>query len=251
MRSSVLGVALLALVVPSAAHAQATSGSPAGGRIFVSVNALGQGGDGELIDQTESWTVYGETATQQALQQVSMSGVVFDFGGGFRTNRFGLGVAFSASKDTNTGVVSSSIPHPFLFDRPRTSLTDIDGLEHKERVLHLQAYYFIPIQEKAEIGLFLGPSFFSVDQDYVTGLGSFTESSNFETITVSPGSASASDSQVGFNVGAEATYRFTPTVGAAVLLRFTRASPEFDFGGQPTTMNVGDVQFGGGLRLRF
>ena len=185
-----LTLALLALVVPSAAHAQATSGTQAG--IFVSVNALGQGGEGELIDQTESWTVYGETATQQALQQVSMSGVVFDFGGGFRTNRFGLGVAFSASKDTNTGVVSSSIPHPFLFDRPRTSLTDIDGLEHKERVLHLQAYYFIPIQERAEIGLFLGPSFFSVDQDYVTGLGSFTESSNFETVTVSTGRATAS-----------------------------------------------------------
>ena len=54
MRSSVLGVALLALVVPSAAHAQATSGTQAGGRIFVSVNALGQGGDGELIEQTES-----------------------------------------------------------------------------------------------------------------------------------------------------------------------------------------------------
>jgi len=61
----------------------------------------------------------------------------------------------------------------------------------------------------------------------------------------------ASDSQVGYNVGAEATYRFTPMVGVALLLRFTRASPEFDFGGEPTTVNVGDVQFGGGLRLRF
>ena len=251
MRSSVFGVALLALVVPAAAHAQATSGMPAGGRIFVSVNGLGQGGDGELIDQTVSWTVYGETATQQALQQVSMSGVVLDFGGGFRTDRFGLGAAFSASKDTNTGAVASSIPHPFLTNRPRTSVTDVDGLEHKERVLHLQAYYFLPIHEKAEIGLFLGPSFFSVDQDYVTGLGSFTESANFETVTVQTGRASASDSQVGYNVGAEATYRFTPMVGVALLLRFTRASPEFDFGGQPTTVNVGDVQFGGGLRLRF
>ena len=251
MRSSVFGVALLALVVPAAAHAQATSGMPAGGRIFVSVNGLGQGGDGELIDQTVSWTVYGETASQQALQQVSMSGAVLDFGGGYRTNRFGLGVAFSASKDTNTGVVASSIPHPFLTNRPRTLVTDVDGLEHKERVLHLQAYYYLPIHEKAEIGLFLGPSFFSVDQDYVTGLGSFTESANFETVTVQTGRASASDSQVGYNVGAEATYRFTPMVGVALLLRFTRASPEFDFGGQPTTVNVGDVQFGGGLRLRF
>ena len=65
------------------------------------------------------------------------------------------------------------------------------------------------------------------------------------------GRATASDSQIGYNVGAEATYKFTPNVGAAALLRFTRASAELDFGGQPVTMNVGDLQFGGGLRLRF
>ena len=151
----------------------------------------------------------------------------------------------------NTGVALASIPHPFLFNRPRNSIGDIDGLEHKERVVHLQAYYFAPILEKAEIGLFIGPSFYHVSQDYVTGLDSFTESSNFETISVALGRDTASDSQIGYNVGAEATYRFTPNVGAALLLRFTRASAKLDLGGQPVTMNVGDVQFGGGLRLRF
>ena len=241
MRSSVLGVALLALVVPSAAHAQATSGTQAGGRIFVSVNALGQGGDGELIDQTESWTVYGETATQQALQQVSMSGVVLDFGGGFRTNRFGLGVAFSASKDTNTGVVASSIPHPFLFDRPRTSLTDVDGLEHKERVLHLQAYYFIPIEEKAELGRSSGhPSSASTR---ITSQA-WVPSRNRRTSRQSPSRPAAPPHPIRRSGSTWVPKRPTGSHRRSVPRssgRFIRASPEFDFGGQPMTMNVGET----------
>jgi hypothetical protein len=248
---TVLGIALLALVVPAAATAQSTSGGPAGGHIFFSVNGLGQAGDGEIIDQSGSLTVYGESATLTATQGVPLAAGVFDFGGGVRSDRFGVGVSFTASKTDTNGLAFAAIPHPFLFNRPRTVSSSIEGLEHSERVVHLQAYYFAPIHEKAEIGLFVGPSFYSVDQDYVTGLESFTESSNFETVSVSLGRATASDSQIGYNIGAEVTYRFTPNVGAAALLRFTRASPEFDFGGQPVTMNVGDMQFGGGLRLRF
>lgn len=248
---TVLGVALLSLFVPAAVGAQSTSGMPAGGHVFLSVNGLGQAGDGEVIEQSGSMTVYGETATLSASQAVPLAGGVFDFGGGFRTDRFGVGVAFTTSKNTNTGIAVASIPHPFLTNRPRTAIVDVDGLEHKERVVHLQAYYFAPILDKAEIGLFVGPSFYNVSQDYVTGLDSFTESSNFETIGVTLGRATASDSQIGYNLGAEATYRFTPNVGAALLLRFSRASAELDFGGQPVTMNVGDIQFGGGLRLRF
>jgi hypothetical protein len=247
----VLGVALLMLGVPAAARAQSTSGMPAGGHIFLSVNGLGQGGDGDLIDQSQSPTIYGETGTVSASQGVPLAAGVFDFGGGFRTDRFGVGAAFTTSNSTNTGVAVASIPHPFISNRPRTLTTDVDGLEHKERVVHLQAYYFMPVAEKAEISLFFGPSFYDVTQDYVTVPNGFTESANFDTVSVPFGRATASDSQLGYNIGAEATYRFTPNVGAALLFRFTRASAELDLGGQPVTMNVGDAQFGGGLRFRF
>ena len=252
MRSStVLGVALLMLSVPVAARAQSTSGMPAGGHVFLSINGLGQAGDGELLDQSTSVNVYGETGTLSASQGVSLAAGVFDFGGGFRTDRFGVGAAFTTADSTNSAVALAAIPHPFIFNRPRTSTTDIEGLEHKERVVHLQAYYFVPVAEKAEVSFFVGPSFYDVTQDYVTGLGGFTESANFETVSVPLGRATASDSQIGYNLGAEATYKFTPMVGAALLFRFTRASAELDLGGQSVTMNVGDVQFGGGIRLRF
>ena len=243
---TVLSAALLALCVPSLVAAQS-----AGGHVFISVNGLGQAGDGEVINQSQSATVYGETATVSSAQNVSLAAGVLDIGGGFRTDRFGVGVAFTTSTNTDPGIATASIPHPFLFNRPRTSISTIDGLEHKERVVHVQAYYFLPVAEKAELSLFVGPSFYNVEQDYITGFNSFTESSNFETVTVPVTTATASDAQIGYNIGAEATYRFTRNVGAGVLLRFTRASAELDLGGQPMTMNVGDLQFGGGIRFRF
>ena len=249
--SSVVGVALLMLGLPVAARAQSTSGMPAGGHIFLSVNGLGQAGDGEVLDQSQSELVYDETATWSASQGIPLANGVFDFGGGFRTDRFGVGAAFTTSGSTNSAATLASIPHPFVSNRPRTSTTEIDGLEHKERVVHLQAYYFVPVAEKAEVAVFVGPSFYDITQDYVTGLGGFGESSNFDTVSIPWGRATASDSQLGYNIGAEATYKFTPMVGAALLFRFSRASAELDFGGQSVTMNVGDVQFGGGIRLRF
>src|SRR5215207_6991831 len=138
---TVLGVALLALVLPAPAGAQSTTGGPAGGHIFLSVNGLGQAGDGEIIDQSGSLTVYGETATLSAAQGVPLAGGVFDIGGGVRSDRFGVGVALTTSNNTGTGLAFASIPHPFLFNRPRTSSSTIEGLEHSERVVHLQAYY--------------------------------------------------------------------------------------------------------------
>ena len=250
-KSVLVRVALLCLLAPAVAHAQSTS-RPAGGRIFISVNGLGQAGDGDVIEQSHSSVVYDEPATATATQQPAFPNGLFDIGAGFRTNQFGVGVAFTAAgTGSGTAVAVTSIPHPFLVNRPRNVVTEIDDMEHKERAVHIQAYYFMPVDDKFELGFFVGPSFYNVKQDYVTGLGTFSETSNPSVVTVSLGKATASDSQVGYNIGAEGTYSFTPNVGAAVLLRFTRASVDLDFGGQETTMNVGDIQFGAGLRFRF
>ena len=90
-------------------------------------------------------------------------------------------------KSTNSASISGSIPHPIFFDQPRTVSSTLDGLEHTEHVVHLQAYYFVPVARKMDVGVFIGPSFFSVRQDYVTGLNAFTESSNFETVSIPAG----------------------------------------------------------------
>jgi hypothetical protein len=234
------------LLVPAAARAQ-TQG--VGG--FVSVNGLFQAGGDEVLAQSQTLSVYGETGTTSATQEIGGGSGIFDIGAGFRVKNFGLGLTFTGSTNTNTATVSGSIPHPFLFDRPRTVSTSFDEMEHKERVVHVQAYYFVPLSDKAEVALFVGPSFYRVTQDYVTGLGAFTESADFATVSLPVSVATAKESQLGYNIGAEASYWMSSNVGAAALLRFTRASVDLDLDGALVTLNVGDIQIGGGIRFRF
>ena len=82
-----------------------------------------------------------------------------------------------------------------------------------------------------DVGLFIGPSFFSVRQDYVTGL-SFTPPNplRLDTVTIPTGRGTAEDSPVGFNIGGNLTY-VTPNVSGAFLLRFSKANADLDFDG--------------------
>ena len=79
-------------------------------------------------------------------------------------------------------------------------------------------------------------------------LPSFTESSNFETVSIPAGHGTVKDSPVGFNIGGELTYTITPNVAGAFLLRFSRANADFSFEGAEVSMNVGNVQVGAGVR---
>ena len=89
-------------------------------------------------------SVYDETANASATQNVKNGGGMFDIGGGYRTNRYGIGISYTQFKSTNSASISGSIPHPLFFDRPRTVSATLDGLEHTEHVVHVQAYYFVP-----------------------------------------------------------------------------------------------------------
>ncbi len=60
------------------------------------------------------------------------------------------------------------------------------------------------------------------------------------------------ESSVGFNLGMDVTYSFTPTIGAGAMLRFTHSSQDFTVAeGQSTSLDVGGFQIGAGVRLRF
>jgi hypothetical protein len=247
---------LLMLSLPSIAAAQAASPAasggmmPAGGRIFVSLSGLYQPGKDKIV-QTTTFTAYDEPATTTATQNVKNGGGMFDFGGGYRNKTYGVGISFTRFKSTNDASITGSIPHPLFFDAFRTVSSTLDGLEHTEHVVHLDAYYFVPVAEKMDAAVFIGPSFFSVRQDYVTGLGAFTESSNLQTVTIPTGRGTAKDSPIGFNIGGELTYTVHPNVAGAFMLRFSRANAELDFEGATHKMHSGNVQVGAGLRFRF
>jgi hypothetical protein len=59
-------------------------------------------------------------------------------------------------------------------------------------------------------------------------------------------------SQIGFNIGADLTYRFANNVGIGAILRYAAATVTLEpDGGESSDVKVGGFQFGGGLRIRF
>ena len=261
MRNAVvLCAGLLTLMLPSMAMAQAQAPAqgqgqsnawmPAGGRIFVAINGLYQPGE-ETIEQTASYSVYDETATASAIQTVKNGGGMFDFGGGYRTNRYGIGISYTQFKSNNSASISASIPHPIFFDRPRTASTTLDGLEHTEHVVHVAGLLLRARRQEDGRRRVHRPVVFQRHAGLRHRPQRFTESSNFATVSLPVGAAPVKDSPVGFNIGGELTYTITPNVAGAFLLRFSRANADFEFEGATTSMNVGNVQVGGGVRLRF
>jgi hypothetical protein len=237
-------------VVKAQAQSQGQSNPwmPAGGRVFVGINGLYQPGH-ETIEQAVSYPLFDETAHVSATQDVKNGGGMFDVGGGYRTNRYGIGISYTQFKSNNSASINGSIPDRLVFDQPRTVSQTLDGLEHIEHVVHLQAYYFVPVAQKMDVGVFIGPSFFSVTQDFVTGL--VVNESVSEPPTIPAGKGPVKDSPVGFNIGGELTYTITPNIAGAFLLRFSRANADLSFEGVDVSMNVGNVQVGAGVRLRF
>ena len=62
--------------------------------------------------------------------------------------------------------------------------------------------------------------------------------------------SSESESGIGFNVGVDVGYYFSPAVGVGGMARFTRGT--VDFGAvEGSSATVGGLMVGGGLRVRF
>ena len=74
----------------------------------------------------------------------------------------------------------------------------------------------------------------------------------YTTVNMTVSQTSTTGSEIGFNVGADATFRIANNFGIGVIVRYTGATvsltPE---GGESSEVKVGGFQFGGGLRIRF
>ncbi len=180
------------------------------------------------------------------------AGPFFDISGGVRVWR-NLVVGGGVSQFTQDGeaAVAAGVPHPFFFgqDRP-VSGTAI--ATRKETAVHIQAQWVIPVSDAVDVAVFGGPTFFTVEQDFVSGID-FTDVFPFETATfVSAPVEQQSGSAVGFHVGADVAVYVTRYVGVGGLVRWSRATVDFlSSDGDTMSVETGGVHVGGGLRLRF
>jgi hypothetical protein len=121
-------------------------------------------------------------------------------------------------------------------------------------VLHLSALYGIPIGANFEVAVGGGPSFFFVDRTFVDSVA-YNETYPFDAATfASTTTREVKENQAGFHIGGDVSWYFTDTVGVGGVVRFTRATLKFpaaEGSDQTIAADLGGLQVGVGLRLRF
>jgi hypothetical protein len=220
-------------------------------RYVVGVNVTGQIADGDFSDET-AFPLYDETAVFGAAYDLGSSAGVELSGGVYVWNNVGIGLAYARFGGGGDARLVASLPHPVRFDQPRLAEATAET-DHAEHAVHLHALWTVPVpnMRRLDVTVALGPSFYRVRQDIVTGITHRERGDPFTEVDITGLTIdSQSDGAVGFNVAADAVYMLSPRLGGGVTLRFSRATAEFS-GGRDVRVDAGGVQVGAGIRVRF
>src|SRR5687768_3297983 len=191
-----------------------------------------------------------------SVQSTVDSGALFDFSAGSRVWRnVSVGLGFHRGSTSGEGTLQASVPNPAFFNSHREVAIPISGLDRTERAVHLLFGYMVPIDDRLSVHVTLGPSFFRVSQEVVSG-ATFTETGfPFTTVNATTGVVERSDSATGFNIGVDAAYKFweNPVVklGGGMFIRYAGASAKIQILSNVVDSDVGGFQIGFGGRLRF
>ena len=157
-------------------------------RVFVNLNYGGLTQKQDLT-QTATFLLYPlpseETGTWEAGHRIE-GGPFFDIGGGYRVreNIF-VGASFTQrSKQTRDVTVNASLPSPIFTDTFRAATGTATGLEHKERAIHLQALLQVPVTVEFGVTLFAGPTFFTVEDELVSGFSIAEAGGDFTSVSL-------------------------------------------------------------------
>jgi hypothetical protein len=233
-----------ALVSASAALARPAAAQQWTDRGYANVT-FGVQAPSRTVATTTTFDIYGESASQTSTHDVG-GGAFFDIAGGYKVWRnlaAGIGLTFVGSK-ADLGV-SALIPDPDFFDRPRQVNATLPDAKYSETAIHLTGSWMMPMTEEFDIALQFGPTIFLVSQDLP---GTLAVSEPGPSVT--PGAFLEDDhTTIGVHFGVDATYLFTPRLGAGVNMRFSIGS--VDVAGADDSLKVGGFNIGAGLRVRF
>jgi hypothetical protein len=228
--------AAIVAATPAAAQAQGS-----GDRAFLNFG-LGAQPQRQSLTASENFPLYDETATVAAVQHIR-NGALIEIGGGARmTHSLAIGAAFSMFGRPGGGTLTASVPDPVFYSRPTTISADASDLEHKERSIHRQAIWLVPVNPKFEISLSAGPSFLHVSQELATA----SVASGTQSVTVTR--AIESGTAVGFNAGFQGNFMFAPRYGVGVFFGYAGGSVDLP---DAKDFSVGGLRTGVALQARF
>jgi hypothetical protein len=235
-------VATAAVLLSSATAALAQTPPPTK-NIFVDVN-YGVQPSSRTISTSAFPVVYGEVAIINANQEIDGASML-DVMAGYRVWRdlsvaLGLTTTFTTE---GTAEVTGGIPHPLFFDTRRESRETVSDLAHREQSAHVSVMWTSPVTDKVDASGFFGPSYVKVYQDLVTDVTVPAGTQSFI-----PNSSEQTDTVWGFHLGGELTYLITPRIGIGGMARFVKAKADLP---SVEDLDLGGIQIGGGLRVRF
>ena len=251
-------ILLAAALIGAAREASAQWPTPLEGRFTLHFNGVGQNPGGDVsFEHSAAFDLFDERGVTERRQTINgTSGGLVDVGASYRVLKYvGFGLSYT-SKLTSSGeaALRGTLPSPEFYDRPRSANASVPNLQHSESGIHVNAIVHVPFVQKVDFAFFAGPSFLTVTQDLVQTptLANFSDPLQPAISLAAPPITQASKSATGFNAGAEVTYAVLPNVAVAALLRYVRASVDFDVdSGQSINLKAGNAQFGAGIRLRF
>jgi hypothetical protein len=162
-------------------------------------------------------------------------------------------MTISVLNNTGTGTVTAQVPHPLLFNQPRTVAGEVQNIARFETGEHFQVAWTVPAAHKLEFTVFGGPSLFITEQTYVTelALGLERETYPFDTFTFAGAATNAFKGNIiGYNAGVDLTWRFSKNVGVGMVTRYSAGNKQFTpAGGTPFKVEAGGLHAMGGLRI--
>ncbi len=162
-----------------------------------------------------------------------------------------VGVHYAMADTKPRASITAVIPHPLLFNAPRTVQGSIDDVAHNEQNVHVDLMYALPVHA-VNVKIMAGPTFFNLKQDFVSGV-TVNETYPFDPATFASATTKRlSKAAVGFNAGIDLSRPLSSQVGIGTIIRYGRADVKFDdanIGKQ--TVKAGGVEVAAGVRVRF
>jgi hypothetical protein len=254
MKQCVLVLVVVCGVCAGVAQDASAQGGTWADRGYVNIGFGVESGSSAITD-TQNINIYEEPGTVTSSSTFT-SGNILDAGFGFRVWRdLTIGVAYHQEENDADGEITGSVPSPIFFNRPRALSQTVTSLVRKEKATHLVFGWVVPVNEKFDVMVFGGPSFFRVDQDVVAEVEIGETGTPFTTVVAQPDRATRKKSATGIHAGLDATYILWSNdevrIGAGGFLRYAKATADILMLATEQPTQAGGMQFGFGARIRF
>jgi hypothetical protein len=143
-----------------------------------------------------------------------------------------------------------SIPHPFLFNSPRTAENTVS---HKltENAAYLNFVLSIPFS-KLSLDLYGGPAYFFTNAQLINQIN-VSDTYPYQNVNISAATETTKKNVFGFNAGASLNFYFANSFGIFLNAQYFSGSAGFDLSSDIPGLKVslGGLKAGAGLKILF